>query len=183
MRNLLLKLLVLAATALPIVTHADILDATLIDGSHIFTFTLPSPYTFPDQLHLVTIPTIATTGTADGVSGKTFDVTFYTGIGTGGQSVFIDELGGTQYLLYGPVLVSPSLQPGAPGTDTALIHTGSFTLLDFALSSAAGPYYVNLTITPQSTTPEPSSFTLLATGTLGIASFAARRRSDRQVLS
>jgi len=42
---------------------------------------------------------------------------------------------------------------------------------------------VNLAITPQSTTPEPSSFTLLATGTLGIISFAARRRSDRQVLN
>ena len=73
MRSLLPKFLVFAATALPIAAHADILDATLIDGSHTFTFTLPSPYTFPDQLHLVAIPTIYTTGTADGVNG-TFKV-------------------------------------------------------------------------------------------------------------
>ena len=180
MRYLLPKLLVLAATALPIAAHADTLDATLIDGSHIFTFTLPSPYSFPDQLHLVTIPTITTTGTADGVGGKIFDVTFYTGIGGGSQSVFINGLGGPEYQLYGPVLISPGSDPNAPPNYlTALIDTGSFTLLDFERSSAAGPYYVNLTITPQSTTPEPSTLLLFATGMMGI--IAAIRRRVAQI--
>src|SRR5260370_2604143 len=100
MRNLVSRLLVLAAISLPIAAHADTLDATLIDGSHTFTFTLPSPYTFPDQLHLVTIPTIRTTGTTDGVSGQTFDVTFYSGLGSSLDSLLFNELGGPTYLLY-----------------------------------------------------------------------------------
>jgi PEP-CTERM motif len=184
MRYLLPKLLVLAATALPIAAHADTLDATLIDGSHTFTFTLPSPYTFPDQLHLVAIPTIRTTGTADGVSGQTFDVTFYTGSVPGFlgfQSVTINELFGTQYVLYGASLISPLYQPPPgtpPGTDTVLIDTGSFTLLDFQRSSAAGPYYVQLIITPQSATPEPSTLLLFATGMMGIAGAIRRRMAN-----
>ena len=176
MRYLLPKLLVLAATSLPIAAHADTLDATLIDGSHTFTFTLPSPYTFPDQLHLVTIPTITTTGTMDGVSGHTFDVTFYSGIGSTLDSLIFDDRVGDRYLLDGPVLISPFHQPGTPpGTDTVLIDTGSFTLLDLQLSSAAGPYYLHLTITPQSATPEPSTLLLFATGMMGTIGAIGRR--------
>src|SRR5258708_4187768 len=107
MRNLLPKLLVLAAISLPIAAHADTLDATLIDGSHTSPFPLPSPSPFPDQLHLVTTPTIRTTGTADGISGRTFDVTFYSNIASGSNSLIFNELGGPSYLLYGPVLISP----------------------------------------------------------------------------
>jgi hypothetical protein len=176
MRYLLPKLLVLAATSLPVAAHADTLDATLIDGSHIFTFTLPSPYSFPDQLHLVAIPTITTTGTADGVNGQIFDVTFFTGIGTSFESVFIAGLAGPPYELYGPVLISPGSNPSAPPNYlTAVIDTGSFTLLDLERSSAAGPYFVNLTITPQSATPEPSTLLLFATGMMGIIGVIGRR--------
>ena len=176
MRNLFPKLFVLAAIFLPLAAHADTLDATLIDGSHIFTFTLPSPYSFPDQLHLVTIPTITTTGAADGVNGQTFDVTFFTGIGATSESVFITGFGGTPYELYGPVLISPGSNPSAPPNYlTAIIHTGSFTLLDLERSSAAGPYFVNLTITPQSATPEPSALLLFATGMMGIIGVIGRR--------
>src|SRR5260370_15469727 len=100
MRNLVSRLLVLAAISLPIAAHADTLDATLIDGSHTFTFTLPSPYTFPDQLHLVTIPTIRTTGTADGISGRTFDVTFYSNIAPGTNSLIFNKVAGANLLLY-----------------------------------------------------------------------------------
>jgi PEP-CTERM motif len=177
MRNLLPRLLVLAATSLPIAAHADTLDATLIGDSHTFTFTLPSPYSFPDQLHLVTIPTITTTGTTDGVRGETFDVTFYSGIGSTLDSLIFNDRDGHGYLLDGPVLISPLLQTGTPpGTDTALIHTGTFLLGDIALSSAAGPNNFVLTITPQSTTtPEPSTLLLFATGMIGLVSTLRHR--------
>jgi hypothetical protein len=175
MRNLLPKLLVLAVTALPIAAHADTLDATLIGDSHTFTFTLPSPYTFPDQLHLVTIPTITTTGTTDGVSGQTFDVTFYSGIGSTLDSLIFNDRDGHSYLLDGPVLISALSGGTQPGTDTVLIDTGSFALLDLQLSSAEGPYYFHLTITPQSATPEPSTLLLFATGMMGIICAIGRR--------
>ena len=175
MRYFLPKLLVLAATALPIAAHADTLDATLIGDSHTFTFTLPSPYSFPDQLHLVTLPTITTTGTTDGVSGQTFDVTFYSGIGTSLNSLIFNDRVGDSYLLSGGMLISGLSGGTQPGTDTVLIDTGSFTLLDLQLSSAAGPYYLHLTITPQSATPEPSTLLLFATGMMGTIGAIGRR--------
>jgi hypothetical protein len=180
MRYLLPKLLVLAATALPIAARADTLDATLIGDSHTFTFTLPSPYSFPDQLHLVTIPTITTTGTIDGVSGQMFDVTFYSGIGSTLDSLIFNDRVGDSYLLSGAVLISGLSGGTQPGTDTALINTGSFTLLDLQLSSAAGPYHFHLTINPQSATPEPSTLLLFATGMICLVS--AIRYPTRRVL-
>jgi hypothetical protein len=182
MRNLVTKLLVFAAISLPIAAHADTLDATLTGDSHTYTFTLPTPYSFPDQLHLVTLPTLQTTGTADGISGHTFDITFFTGIGTSGNSLIFDELGGTAFTLLGPPLVSPLPPTGAPPNqiDNAAIATGSFVLTEF--STQGLPIRFNLTIAPQaasSSTPEPSTLVLLATGTLGILCLARQRR--RQV--
>ena len=58
MRYLLPKLLVLAATALPIAAHADtILDFTLTGPSPTVTFTLPEHPFFQNTLHLVTVGT------------------------------------------------------------------------------------------------------------------------------
>src|SRR6267154_734194 len=129
MRNLLPKLLVLAATSLPLAAHAGTLDATLTGDSYTYTFTLPSPYSFPDQLHLVTLPTIRTTGTANGISGHTFDITFFSGVGSAENSLnFDDVFSGASFILFGPVLVSPVLPTGAPPhqIDNAAIATGTF---------------------------------------------------------
>jgi hypothetical protein len=72
------------------------------------------------------------------------------------------------------VLVATSL-PIAAHADTVLIGTGSFTLIDLALSSQAGPYYLHLTISPQTSTPEPSTLPLLATGIIGLVSIICYR--------
>jgi hypothetical protein len=189
MRNLLPRLLVLAATIFPIAAHADTLyDVKLTGDSHIFLFTLPSQFSFPDQIHLVTVPPLQTTGTADGIAGQTFDVTFFTGIGSPGDSlIFTDVSTTTSFLLTGPVLISPLPQTGTPGhlIDTAAIATGSFTLGDNDVSPK-GPIDFELTITPQSTTPpntdapEPSTLLLFATGMIGLVSAIRHRTRIRQ---
>jgi hypothetical protein len=77
---------------------------------------------------------------------------------------------GGSITLAGPTLVSFLGQSGAPGhlIDTAEITAvGSGHLINFANSSALGPDYFDLTITPESTTPavpEPSTLLLLTTG-------------------
>jgi hypothetical protein len=175
MRNLLPKLVVLAATLLPIAAHADTLDATLSGDSHTFVFTLPSQFSFPDQIHLVAVPTLSTTGTADGIAGQAFDVTFFTDIAPSFESfIFTDVSTSTSFVLTGPVLISELPQTGTPGNviDTAAIATGSFSLEDNdIISPKGGPINFELTITPQSPpnagAPEPSTLLLLGTG-LGI---------------
>jgi hypothetical protein len=70
-----LFLLPLLAFAIPLTAHADTTDLfTLTGDSHVYTFTLPQVFSFPDQLHLVALPALATTGTIDGFGGQTFDV-------------------------------------------------------------------------------------------------------------
>jgi hypothetical protein len=179
MRNLLLKLLVLAVTSLPIAACADTLDASLVGDSHTFTFTLPSQFSFPDQIHLVTVPPVHTTGTADGVANQAFDLTFFTGIGGSGESlIFSDITNGLSFTFFGPILISPGTDPNAPPNFiTADIATGTFGLTDF--NGIAGPIHYTLTIAPQPSTPTPEPSTLLLVGTGMIGLVASMRRTGR----
>ncbi|MBB5318453.1 PEP-CTERM sorting domain-containing protein [Tunturibacter empetritectus] len=168
MRNALFALPLLAsALILPRAAHADTSDLFTITGdSNTYTFTLPEQFTFAVPLHLVTIPSLTTTGTIDGVGGKTFDVTFFTTIGNTGESLSFNGI-----TLAGPPLISFVSSSG--NFDTAAIDSGSYQLIDYA-NSIKGPDYYHLTITPATTpptppaVPEPSTLLLLTTGALAL---------------
>ena len=169
MRKALFALPLLASVlTLPHTAYADTTDLfTLTGDSNTYIFTLPQQFTFPVEYHLVTIPAPTTTGTINGVGGQTFNVHFYTGIGSTGDSLSLDQVG----ILAGPTLISFVSSTGA--TDTDAINPGSYRLIDFA-NSITGPDYYNLTITPETTpptppaVPEPPTLLLLTTGALAL---------------
>jgi hypothetical protein len=179
MRKVLFALPLLAfALILPRTAYADTTDLfTLIGDSNTYTFTLPQEFTFPVEYHLVTVAAPTTTGTINGVGGQTFDVDFYTGIGNTGESLIFDKVGN----LAGPRLISFVSSTGS--FDTAAIDTGSYQLIDLA-NSIKGPDYYHLTITPETTppnppaVPEPPTLLLLTTGALALL-LAARITANR----
>jgi hypothetical protein len=179
MRNLLLKLLVLAAASLSVAAHADTYTATLMGDSNTFVFTLPSQFSFPNQIHLVALPPIQTTGTANGVANQTFSLTFFSGIAGGESLTFSDITNFLSFNLYGIPVVSPGTDPNAPPTYlTADIDTGTFNLIYVDLTGSNPipnmiPY--TLTIAPSAPTPEPSTLLLLGTGMIGLLTCIGRR--------
>jgi PEP-CTERM motif len=166
MRNILPKLLVLAATALPLAAHADSIDnfiLTDIAGGTI-AFSLPasppifgpsSPFlfeTFPVSLSFD--PTFFGNKSLDG------QILFYSALGGGGLNVLISHPGGiTPIIDHGDLLYTGTTAD--PTFLTGTFHVGTDTL----------------TITPQTgPVPEPSALVLLATGTLGVLCLTRRRR-------
>ena len=166
MRNLLPKLFVLAATALPIAAHADTIDDFVLTdptGSTI-AFSLPaSPPVFgpsePDQFE--TFPVLMSFDPP--YFGSKFldgQLIFYSAPAGGGLEVMFFHPGGTtQFTDHGDLLYSGTTAD--PTFLTGTFHVGSDTL----------------TITPQAgSTPEPSTLVLLATGTLCVLCLARQRR-------
>lgn len=169
MRNLLPKLLVLAATTLPIAAHADtLLDFTLTGPEGVVTFTLPEHPFFRNTIHQVIVGT-STSASLNGVSGYTIDLSFYTGIADPGDSLFVDVFsldpsltGSFDVNLYGLPLVSPYFgadYPPPPGDFAGLLPTGQFGLADYnnghpPISFTPSPL---LPRPPRHPNPQPSS--------------------------
>jgi hypothetical protein len=165
MRKALFALPLLAsALILPRTAHADTTDFFTITGDYSgYTFSLPEQFTFADSPHLVTVPSLTTTGTIDGLGGKTFDVSFFTDLDNTGNSLTFNGI-----TLAGPLLISFVSSSG--NFDTAAIIPGSYTLINLT-NSIKGPDYYHLTITPETTppaVPEPPTLVLLATGALAL---------------
>ena len=178
MRNLVAKLLILAAAALPIAAHADPLDPidnfTLTDPiGDTITFSLPaSPPIFgPTSTFLFETFPVLLSFNPPYFGSKNLDgqILFYSVLGGGGLDVLISHPGGTTPVLdHGDLLYSGTTAD--PTFLTGTFNVGADTL----------------TITPETSTaatPEPASVSLLATGALGILSVAARRRRARPVLN
>jgi PEP-CTERM motif len=164
MRNLLPKLLVLAAAALPMAAHADTIDDFVLTdpiGDNI-AFSLPaSPPIFgPTSPFLFETFPVVLSFSPPYFGSKNLDgqILFYSALGGGGLNVLISHPGGTTPVLdHGDLLYSGTT--ANPTFLTGTFHVGTDTL----------------TITPETApTPEPSTLVLLATGTLGVLSLARR---------
>jgi hypothetical protein len=166
MRNLLPRLLVLAASSLPIAVRADTIDNfTLTDISGgTMTFSLPaSPPVFgPSNPFLFETFTLPLSFNPAFFGNTTLDgqILFYSTLAGGGLNVMIYHPGGTTPIVdHGDLLYSGTT--ANPTFLTGTFHVGSDIL----------------TITPQTApTPEPSTLVLLATGTLGVLCLARQRR-------
>jgi hypothetical protein len=165
MRNLLPKLLVLAAAALPIAAHADAIDDfVLTDPSgDTIAFSLPaSPPIFgPSNPLLFETFTIPLSFNPAFFGSATLDgqILFYSASLGGGLNVMIYHPGGTTPILdHGDLLYSGTTAD--PTFLTGTFHVGADTL----------------TITPQTApAPEPYPVALLATGILCVFCFARTR--------
>jgi hypothetical protein len=164
MRNLLPKLLVLAAAALPMAAHADTIDDFVLTDpiGDTIAFSLPaSPPIFgPTSPFLFETFPVVLSFSPPYFGSKNLDgqILFYSALGGGGLNVLISHPGGTTPVLdHGDLLYSGTT--ANPTFLTGTFHVGTDTL----------------TITPETApTPEPSTLVLLATGTLGVLSLARR---------
>ena len=154
MRYLLPRLLVLAATALPIAAHANPIDDFVLTDpiGDTIAFSLPaSPPIFgPSNPLLFETFTVPLSFNPAFFGSTTLDgqILFYSALLDGGLNVMIYHPGGTTSILdHGDLLFSGTTAD--PTFLTGTFNVGSDTL----------------TITPQTTpTPEPSTLALLATG-------------------
>jgi len=195
MRNLLPRLLVLAATILPVAAHADTIDDFVLTGNgETVTFSLPATGVYIVHEHFDSF-SASGPGIIDGAPGTvgaTFYVQYFEGVPQAPalgisssplSNIPPDLYGSIPYSWFGVPAEFPT--PEDEGTFNVTFVPGTYQLQNTGpFSPPATPLQFTLTITPETAaTPEPASITLLATGALGIISVAARRRRARQVLN
>jgi hypothetical protein len=193
MRHSLLSLVVIvSAFTLPLTAYADTIDDFVLTGAgHTITYSLPATSSFPD-FSLFNFFSEGGQATIDGVSGYVVDGSYYV-LGpptTLILSVPTEVFGTSQLRLGGPKfftvnVVPASNPPGYLPLDVVPTFTpGTYTLVeqDNFLQPLFPAIDFTLTITPETSTaptPEPSTFSLLGTGALGILSFLKRKSVGR----
>jgi hypothetical protein len=191
MRKALFTLAVLSsAFTLPLIAHADTIDDFVFTGGgNIITFSAPASFTVLNHPHLVSASLANVAASVNGLSGYSSGLTFYINneVGRGGLDFYLTPSisgGGpdtyTDYTLNGPDvawLVVPNLEPQA----TVIFLPGTYSLPQFfngIPQNTQGGITFSLTITPEAaSTPEPSTFAMMATGILGAITTLRSRKS------
>jgi hypothetical protein len=189
MRKALFTALLASALFLPRIAHADTIDDfVLTDGGNIITFSAPASFTVLNHPHLVSASLTNVATMVNGLSGYSSDLTFYINyeVGRGGLDFYLTSISGggpdtyTDYTLNGADvawLVIPNLDPQA----TVIFLPGTYSLTQFfngIPQNTQGGITFSLTITPEAaSTPEPSTFAMMATGILGAITTLRSRKS------
>jgi hypothetical protein len=190
--------LLASAFALPLTAHADTIDDFVLTGNgHTITYSLPATSSSPD-FDLFNFFSAGGPAVIDGVSGD----------GEGGQynalaggipvtlilNLFTSDVLVSTLDLGGPRFFSVTFEPASnppPYFQEDVVLTfipGTYTLQglsSFGFFPLDPPVDYTLTITQEgatAATPEPSSLALLATGTLALIAFAARRKKNHPLL-
>lgn len=187
MSKALFTTLLASALILPLTAHADTIDDFILTGDgHTITYSLPATSAFPDFFHFNSFTESAPT-MIDGVSGYVESGQYFLPVGPNIPRMLIDvpsSVFGIGFLEFsGPVFFTFTTEPASnppPDFQDDVVPTftpGIYTLqgLGPALQPFSPPVFYTLTITPEgASTPEPSSLVLLATGALGLISFARK---------
>lgn len=186
MRQLLRSLFFLSAAVIPTLAHADGIDDFVLTGDgHTFRFSLPATGVAGVQNGQVRgfyFPP-STSVTVDGAGGYMSSALFRFDSFTFPRAEFNfsnPNLGSSfNYALYGSQLIGYTLPEQFGGLATVFYFHGTFDLATYDFN--AGPIGITpftLTITPEASntvTPEPTTLTLLATGSLGVLTSLRRR--------
>jgi hypothetical protein len=190
MRKALFTLALFAsALSIPLTAQADTIDDfVLTGGGNIITFSAPASFTVFNHPHLVSASLANVATSVNGLSGYSSNLTFYLNneVGRGGLDFYLTSISGggpdtyTDYTLTGAdvaSLVIPNLDPQA----TVIFLPGTYSLPQFFSGipqNTQGGITFSLTITPEAaSTPEPSTFAMMATGILGAITTLRSRKS------
>jgi len=189
-RKALFTALLASALFLPRIAHAVTVDDFVLTGDgNIITFSAPASFTVFNHPHLVSAGLANVATSVNGLSGYSSNLNFYLNYEVGIRSLdfYITPsiFGGgpgtyTDYTLTGPDvawLVIPNLEPLA----TVMFLPGTYSLPQFfngVPQNTRGGILFTLTITPEAaSTPEPSTFAMMATGILGAITILRSRKS------
>ncbi len=192
MRQVLRSLLLLSAAVIPTLAHADGMDNFVLTGAgHTFRFSLPATGTAYISLNPPRLSDHYTLSnadaTVDGIGGYRGGGDFRFFATQNGDASFgfaNPDLGRSfSYYLYGGASLigytNATLTGAFSGTADVFFRLGTFDLNTYDFNATPiGVTPFTLTITPEASntsTPEPTTLALLATGSLGVPTSLRRR--------